>query len=166
MTARPLDLYRTSVKPEWIDYNGHMHEAYYVLVFGFATDAFLDWIGMDACHRERTHTSLYTIEGHVAFLQEVPLGTSLAVATTLVAADAKRVHLFHEMTRESDRAVLATYELLTLHVDQTGPRVTAMPEEIGDKVSALAQSHAPMAAALPRQGSSRILLELKPRKTG
>ena len=62
--------------------------------------------------------------------------------------------------------MLATYELLTLHVDQTGPRVTAMPEAIGAKVSALAQSHASLAAALPRQGTSRILLELKPGKAG
>ncbi len=77
--AGPLDLYRVSVKPEWIDYNGHMNEAYYVLVFGLTTDAFLDLIGMDAAYRERTHTSLYTVEGHIAYLQEVPLGTSLRV---------------------------------------------------------------------------------------
>lgn len=163
MAQGPLDLYRTSVKPEWIDYNGHMNEAYYVLVFGFTTDAFLDWIGMDAPYRQRTQTSLYTIEGHIAYLQEVPLGTALAIATTLVAADAKRVHLFHEMTRESDGATLATYELLALHVDQAGPRVSAMPAPILDKVTALAKAQAPLAAELPREGASRILLALKPR---
>ena len=166
MSGRPLDLYRTSVKPEWIDYNGHMHEAYYVLVFGFTTDAFLDRIGMDGAWRNRTHTSLYTTEGHIAFLQEVPLGTGLAVTTTLVAADAKRVHLFHEMRRESDGAILATYELVALHVDQTGPRVTPMPAEIFARVAAIADDHAGLSANLPRQGSSRILLELKPRKAG
>jgi acyl-CoA thioesterase FadM len=30
------------VRPEWVDYNGHMSEAYYVLIFGDATDAFYD----------------------------------------------------------------------------------------------------------------------------
>ena len=163
MAQRPLALYRTSVKPEWIDYNGHMHEAYYVLVFGNATDAFLDWIGMDGAYRERTQTSLYTVEGHIAYLQEVPLGTNLNLATTLGAADAKRIHLFHEMTRESDGAALATYELLALHVDQAGPRVTPMPAPILDKVADLAKAQAPLAADLPREGSSRILLALKPR---
>jgi acyl-CoA thioesterase FadM len=163
MAERPLDFYRTSVKLEWIDYNGHMNEAYYVLVFGFATDAFLDWIGMDGAYREGTRTSLYTVEGHIAYLQEVPLGTNLKVATTLVAADAKRVHLFHEMTRDSDGAGLATYELLALHVDQAGPRVTSMPAAILDKVLALAKRHEPLAADLPRKGSSCILLELRPR---
>jgi len=161
--CEPLDLYRVSVKPEWIDYNGHMHEAYYVLVFGFTTDAFLDLIGMDAPYRERTHTSLYTIEGHIAFLQEVPLGTSLRVVTTLVASDTKRVHLFHQMIRESDGAMLATYELLALNVDQRGPKVSAMPAPVLDKVSAIAAAHASLADALPTSGTSRILLSLKSR---
>jgi acyl-CoA thioester hydrolase len=163
MAEGPLNLYRTSVKPEWIDYNGHMNEAYYILVFGFTTDAFLDWIGMDGAYRQRTRTSLYTVEGHIAYLQEVPLGTNLNMATTLAAADAKRVHLFHEMVRESDGATLATYELLALHVDQAGPRVTAMPAPLLDRVTTLARVHAPLAARLPREGSSRILLALKPR---
>ena len=26
------------VQPAWIDYNGHLSEAYYVLLFGFALD--------------------------------------------------------------------------------------------------------------------------------
>jgi acyl-CoA thioesterase FadM len=159
----PLHLYRTPVKPEWIDYNGHMHEAYYVLVFGNTTDAFLDLIGMDAAYRERTETSLYTVEGHIAFVEEVPLGTDLRVATTVVAADAKRVHLFHEMKRESDGARLATYELLALHVDQSGPRVTPMPAPVLDKMAAIAAGHAALVSTLPQSGPSRILLSLKPR---
>jgi acyl-CoA thioester hydrolase len=163
MAEGPLQLYRTPVRPEWIDYNGHMHEAYYVLVFGNTTDAFLDLIGMDAAYRERTKTSLYTVEGHIAFIEEVPPDTGLRVATTIVAFDAKRVHLFHEMTRDSDGAQLATYELLALHVDQSGPRVTAMPAPIFDKVSAIGAGHSALAAALPRTGSSRILLSLRPR---
>ena len=111
---------------------------------------------MDGAYRQRTRTSLYTVEGHIAYLQEVPLGTNLNMATTLAAADAKRVHLFHEMFRESDGATLATYELLALHVDQAGPRVTAMPAPLLDKVTTLARVHAPLAAKLPREGSSRL----------
>ena len=34
-----LSLHAEPVRPEWIDYNGHLSEAYYVLVFGNATDA-------------------------------------------------------------------------------------------------------------------------------
>ena len=41
----PLCLHRATVKPDWLDYNGHMNEAYYVLVFSNATDAFMDYAG-------------------------------------------------------------------------------------------------------------------------
>lgn len=40
-----FSVYRTTVKDEWIDYNAHLSEAYYVLVFGFATDAAMDELG-------------------------------------------------------------------------------------------------------------------------
>ena len=48
----PFDRYRTRVRPEWIDNNGHMNMGYYVVVFDLATDAWLDWVGLDAPHRE------------------------------------------------------------------------------------------------------------------
>ncbi|NJN47440.1 MAG: thioesterase-like protein, partial [Candidatus Competibacteraceae bacterium] len=34
---KPLTLYQDVVPPEWIDYNGHMNVAYYVLAFDRAT---------------------------------------------------------------------------------------------------------------------------------
>lgn len=40
-----LRIYNDIVKPEWIDYNEHMTEAYYVLTFGFATEEFQNHVG-------------------------------------------------------------------------------------------------------------------------
>ena len=60
MTAGPV-VWREPVQDAWIDYNGHLSEPYYVLVFGHATDAFMVHIGMtpelrdavvDGCERE------------------------------------------------------------------------------------------------------------------
>jgi carnitine 3-dehydrogenase len=46
--AAPLRLYEGTVPPDWIDYNGHMTESRYLEIFGYATDALLARIGMDA----------------------------------------------------------------------------------------------------------------------
>ena len=35
----PFDRYRTVVRPEWIDHNGHMNMGFYLVVFDLATDA-------------------------------------------------------------------------------------------------------------------------------
>ena len=57
--------------PEWIDYNGHLRDAYYVLVLSYAVDDVMDHLGLDAAYRERTHCTLYTLELHMHYLHEV-----------------------------------------------------------------------------------------------
>ena len=42
----PLQIHKGTVLPEWIDYNGHMNVAFYMLAFDQATDAFFDYLGM------------------------------------------------------------------------------------------------------------------------
>ena len=148
----PLVLHRAEVRPEWVDYNGHMSEAYYVLVFGHATDAFLDHIGMDDATRRRTATSLYTVEAHIHFLREAHAGERLVVATQLLGHDAKRVHLHHTMSREPDGTPLAASELMLLHV--AAGRTAPMLAEPLARVVALAAAH----GQLPRPAqASRAL---------
>ena len=38
MTAAPFASHAEPVRPEWIDYNGHMNVAYYVVAFDNATE--------------------------------------------------------------------------------------------------------------------------------
>ena len=64
--TRPLRLYETTVDPSWVDYNGHMTEARYGDVFGYATDAFLRHVGIDDAYLEAGH-SAYTVEGHIRY---------------------------------------------------------------------------------------------------
>src|SRR5699024_6804304 len=58
VTDQILSTYSTPVREEWIDYNGHLSEAYYVLVFGFATDAAMEALGLGEDSREATGCSL------------------------------------------------------------------------------------------------------------
>ncbi|MDA2814352.1 thioesterase family protein [Nocardiopsis sp. RSe5-2] len=116
------------VRPEWIDYNGHLSEAYYVLVFGFATDALMDRAGMDAGYRERSGCSLYTVEAHVRYLREVPPEADLEVWTRVVSAGAKKVRVCHEMWL--DGVLRATEEVMALHVDQVNGGTVPFPDEV------------------------------------
>ncbi|MFE4722958.1 thioesterase family protein, partial [Streptomyces sp. NPDC056728] len=70
----PLPLLHSTVRAEWIDYNGHMSEAFYVLVFGHATDALMIETGLHSGYRESTGCSLYTVESHLRYLRDVPEG--------------------------------------------------------------------------------------------
>nr|WP_280712933.1 thioesterase family protein [Brevibacterium marinum] len=123
-----LDVFRTEVIDDWIDYNGHMSEAFYVLVFGFATDQVMDRIGLDEDCRRANKSSLYTVESHIRYLDEVPLGAVLEVAPKLVSAGSKKVHLAYEM--RVDGTLVSTEEIIALHVDQTEGSTAPFPDEV------------------------------------
>src|SRR5512147_3221105 len=93
----PLDLHREPVRPEWIDYNGHMNVAYYVLAFDHATDTFFDFLGLDEAYRTRTGASLFALESHIVYKAELKEGEPLRVTTQLLDCDDKRLHFFHAM---------------------------------------------------------------------
>src|SRR5208283_418129 len=57
-----LSAYRAEILPEWIDYNGHLRDAYYVLILSYAVDEVMEGLGLGAAYRERTRCTLYTLE--------------------------------------------------------------------------------------------------------
>ncbi len=124
----PLSPFKTAVQPDWIDYNGHMNVAFYVLAFDKATDGLLDHLGLGEAYRRATNRSIYVLEAHVTYDRELTLGEPLAIDTQLIDADAKRLHFFHRMTHAEEGYLAATSELMALHVDLAGPKAAAMPQ--------------------------------------
>ena len=135
-------IYEDRVKKEWIDYNGHMSEAFYVLVFGYATDTFLDRAGLDADYRTREQVSAYTVEAHIRYLNQARVGDPLRVNTLLVNFDEKRVRLFHTMRLGQDGADLASEELLLLSVDTRNERVRPFEDAVMSRLQRLAEDQA------------------------
>ena len=127
----PLHLHHARVIPDWVDYNGHLSEAYYVLIFGHATDALLDAIGMDESFRTRTGRSVYTVDARIRYLSEVALDEEVEVRTWVAGADPKRMLVHHAMYRAGpglgEQGPVAQTELVLLSVGKPGPR--AMPFE-------------------------------------
>ncbi len=126
MSALPP--HREPVRDEWIDYNGHVMDGYYSVIFGHAIDTVMVHIGLDAEYRQRTGCTLYTLESHVRFLREVKAGTSVEVRTRVVDVDAKRLRLCFEMV--VDDTVVATQESMTIHVDQQVGRSSPWPDDV------------------------------------
>ncbi|MEU6657757.1 thioesterase family protein [Streptomyces sp. NPDC046821] len=146
MTALPL--HHSTVRAEWIDYNGHMSEAFYVLVFGHATDALMIETGLHSGYRESTGCSLYTVESHIRYLDDVPEGAELAIRTRVLGAAAKKARFTHEMfvvgaageQPAADARPVATTELLALHVDQEAGRAVPFPDEILKRFTELTEA--------------------------
>ncbi len=125
--AAPV-VWREPVQPAWIDYNGHLSEAYYVLVFGHATDAVMDAVGLGEDYRSARSASLFTVEAHIRYLDQVSAGAALEVRSSVVGAGPKKLHLWHELW--VDDRLRATEEVLGLHVDVTAGRATPFPPAV------------------------------------
>ena len=137
----PYGKYRTAVRAEWIDYNGHLHDAGYAIVLSEANEALLAHLGLSEAYRADTGRAMYTAESHIRYLAEALRGDVIEAASLLVSADAKRLRV-HTVLRRDDGVPVATGEYLYLHVDQAAGGVTAMPPDRWAAVDALLSAHA------------------------
>lgn len=143
----PLALHATPVKPEWVDYNGHMSESCYLLVFGDNSDAVFRYLGIDEEYRANGGSyranggSLYTVETHLHNKREVAEGEPLRLTLRVLDHDEKRVHVFHEMWHAADGTLLATAEQMLLHVDMAEGRACALPDELLHRLGAIQAAH-------------------------
>lgn len=125
MTTGPV-VWREPVQDAWIDYNGHLSEPYYVLVFGHGTDAVMDLVGLGPAYREEHDASLYTVEAHIRYLDEVSAGTGLEVRSSVIGVTEKLVWIWHELWVDS--RLRATEEVLGVHV--VGGSSAPFPPEV------------------------------------
>lgn len=109
-----LSIWREPVQEAWIDYNGHLSEAYYVLVLGHATDAVMDTVGLGADYRSANDASLYTVEAHIRYLEEVPADREVEVRSSIIGVTAKLLWIWHELWVAG--RLRATEEVLGVHV--------------------------------------------------
>jgi len=136
-----LSLHTDTVRPDWMDYNGHMNDGYYAVAFSLATDAFIEYIGLDTAYRARTSCTFYTAEMHITYLRELKADAALTFTTQLLAYDTKRCHLFHRLQHGTAGYLAATCELMQLHVDQGVSKVALFPAEIMNRLAEIYGDH-------------------------
>lgn len=118
-----------TIKPEWIDYNGHLQDAYYGLIASEGINQMMIDIGIDQAYREAGKGTIYTIEDHRFYLNEIKGLRDVLCKSFVLDADKKRVHLLQEIWSEDQLG--AVVESMLLHVRQKPqPHAVAMGEDI------------------------------------
>lgn len=131
--------YQTTIIDEWVDYNGHLRDAFYLLIFSYATDAFMARIGVDPAHDNH---SLFTLECHLNFLHEVKRGEAVQVHTQVIGHDRKRLHLYHSLHVNDAAQPVAASEQMLLHVSLDGPKSMHFGEHNLERLEAIVLSQA------------------------
>ncbi|MEM8579122.1 MAG: thioesterase family protein [Pseudomonadota bacterium] len=148
-----------TVKPEWIDYNGHLNMAYYSVLMDQTADEAYPALGFGPDYLERTGCTTYVAEFHVCYVRELHEGDAVIGSIQLLDHDEKRFHMYQEL-RHVDGWLAATGEALTLHIDQSGPRVAPMPAAIQAQMQAMQDAHSTL--PWPERAGRKIGI---PRKT-
>lgn len=126
--GQPFGEFSTDLRPEWMDYNGHVNDSAYAVICTRANELLLDALGLGAAYHQATGCALYTVEAHLRYLAEVRLGARLTAETIIVDADTKRLRI-HTTIRDHEAVPVLTGEYLYLHVDQGTGRVAPFPAD-------------------------------------
>jgi acyl-CoA thioester hydrolase len=149
--------YPVKIQPDWIDYNGHLRDAYYLVALSLAVDDMMDRLGLDAAYRERTHGTLYTLELHIHYLHEIKISDELKIVSSVLDCDRKRIHVASDFLCPRVEGPAATADQMLLHVHQgTKPASASFPPEVSQRLEALKLT--PEALAARGLGSRKIEL--------
>lgn len=125
-----------AVRPEMIDYNGHVNVAFYVKLFDEALDVLFSRIGLSESYVKTRNMSFFALEAHVRYLREVQLGDPVQVRVRILDVDAKRIHYWMELVHAQERWLSATMESISIHIDMATRKPTPFPDDIMARLQA------------------------------
>ncbi len=153
-----LPTFTQTVQPEWIDHNGHMNVAFYVLAFDLATDEFYEGLNIGLTHQE-TGYSTFTLGMNVDYLQELFEGDPIRVETQLLDWDYKRVHYIHMMYHVEKGYLAATNECLGMHVGYESRKSEPFPDTVQTGLESMLTAHKTI--KLPKQVGRKLGIRRK-----
>lgn len=146
------------VRPEWIDYNGHMNIGYYLVAFDNAAESFFHSVGLTPEFRKRNHSTTFALESHLNYLREVKQGDMLRFESRLLEFDTKRLHFYMEMFHASEGFLVASFESMSSHVDTRTRKTAPFPVEILPLLAQIKAAH----GVLPRPWQVGHVIGTKP----
>lgn len=134
------------VKPEWIDHNGHMNVAYYLLAFDECVGELFDYMGLTHAYRREQRAGTFVGDFHIQYVRELMQGDPFRVEHQIVDCDSKRIHFCQEMFQADEGYLAARSEVISLHMDMNQRRVSPMPDAMFEHISNIREAH----STLPR----------------
>lgn len=143
-----------TVPDAWLDGSGRLREAFCLKAFDDAGDALTELAGMGEAYTRQTHNSWVALESHLAYHAPACRGDSLRIESCVLDLDAKKIHVFQAMYRESE--LLATHEQLGLHFNPASRRGCPFEPAVHAALEALCAARA--ASPRPPQAGRRVVL--------
>jgi acyl-CoA thioester hydrolase len=145
-----------SVKPEWIDYNGHLNVAWYEVLFGTGLVALFKLVGLGENYRATRNKSCFAVEAHITYIREIGPKDTVVVDNRILDYDAKRLRVFQMLVHAEEGYEVATREMMQLHIDMETRKTAPFPDDVMTRIAAYAEAHAKM--PVPKQAGRSIAI--------
>ena len=115
---------------EWIDYNDHMNDSYYLLIYdNYYYDVLNDNFKMGEHSAKTTGKSTMIVESNITYNQELKLDDEVDVNLIYFDHDKKRLQYKMEMIHKKEKYLASTIEVLALYVDLNTRKVSEFEQE-------------------------------------
>ena len=114
---QPPIIHRATIRPEWLDRNGHFNAGYYLVVFDDAITYWHDYCGLTTAHRETHQITTFSVESHILYLRELREGDEVEITGQLLDFSDSKIHSFLRMFHSREGYLASTNEVMTLHID-------------------------------------------------
>ena len=134
-------LLETFVKKEWIDFNGHMNMAYYILLFDQALTLFLEKNDLGQKYVQENNLSVFALENHVTYQNELCENDPIDVHFQFLDMDNKFIHYFMKIYHKETYQLSATMEQISLHVNMKTRHPTRFSAPTSKKLRCCLENH-------------------------
>ena len=119
-----VNLSSKKILSDWIDYNGHMNVAYYLLIFDkFGADNLNNIFNMGEYSAKTSGMSTMMVETNITYNQELKLDDEVDINLLYFDHDKKRLQYKFEMIHKNKKYLASTFEALALYVDLNNRKV-------------------------------------------
>ena len=115
---------------DWLDYNGHMNVAYYVLIFDiYGAEKLMTQFKMGEHSAKTTNKSKMVVESNINYNKEVKLDDEVNLNLVYFDHDKKRLLYKLEMIHKQKGYLVSSMESLSLYVDLKERKVSEFEGE-------------------------------------
>jgi acyl-CoA thioester hydrolase len=125
------------IEEAWVDYNGHLNQAYYNVLFDRGIDEALMLAGLGPVYIKEQNASYMTVETNVCFVRELFQSDTVRIASRVLDVDDKRLHLYCEMLHAAEGWLSCTSEWMFLHIDMNARRTAPWPADMRADLEAM-----------------------------
>ena len=141
MNSEPFKSSAGVVKPEWIDFNGHMTIARYLDAFTVGINDFYDFMQVGEQYRDEVGHSLFALENHSSYQRELCLGDPIVMTSQLLAFDKNKIRYFSRLLHGETMEQAAAVEMFVINVDMTTRRAVNFQQSTLNRLEEVLSFH-------------------------